>query len=326
MAFENIVGNESAKKLLRHTLDTGRIGHAYIFEGQRGTGRLSMARAFAAAILKTDKPESHPDFTIVTNQLYDPSKKQQNVLVDTIRGMKKDVYIKPYSGEKKIYVIPKADTMQAPAQNSILKVFEEPPEYCVIILLAENTNAFLPTIMSRATLVRLNPPEIKDTAAYLSSLPGISTEKAQGLAVMSGGIIGKALELAEDNEAAELRDRAFERFGAMTFGSIQSMYGFVRFMKQNKAEVSFIFEVLTSCFSDLLHMRYCGEEYEIKNTDKKELLRKISGRLTRRSVTELNEALIKYKNLTVQNVNYPAAMLCMAMEYWEAIHDRDSRS
>ena len=112
----------------------------------------------------------------------------------------------------------------------------------------------------------------------------------------------------------------------MTFGSIQSMYDFVRFMKQNKAEVSFIFEVLTSCFSDLLHMRYCGEEYEIKNTDKKELLRKISGRLTRRSVTELNEALIKYKNLTVQNVNYPAAMLCMAMEYWEAIHDRDSRS
>lgn len=326
MAFENIIGNESAKKLLGYTLSSGRIGHAYIFEGRRGTGRMSMAKAFAAEILKTDKPESHPDFTVVTNQLYDPSKKQQNVLVDTVRSMKKDVYIKPYYGNKKIYVIPNADTMLSPAQNSILKVFEEPPEYCVIILLAENTNAFLPTIMSRAALVRLNPPEIKTAAAYLSNRLRLDADKANGLAVMSGGVIGKALELAEDTEAAALRDRTFEMFGAMAFGTIRSMYDFVRFMKQNRADAAFVFEVLTSCCSDLLHMRLCGEEYEIKNTDKAELLRRISAGLTRKSVTELNDTVIKYKNMTVQNVNYPTAVLCMAMEYWEAIHDRDSRS
>ena len=93
MTLKSVIGNSSVKELLCHSLESDRIGHAYIIEGKRGVGRMTIAKAFSAEILKTDNPDTHPDFTIVTNQLYDGSKKQDNVLVETIRCLKKDAYI-----------------------------------------------------------------------------------------------------------------------------------------------------------------------------------------------------------------------------------------
>lgn len=326
MRFDDIVGNDSAKNLLKNILKNDCIGHAYIFKGKRGTGRFSTAKAFAAEILNTDTPESHPDFIVVTNRWYDPSKKQENLSVDTIRAMKKDVYIKPYSGRKKIYVIPKADKMPTIAQNSILKVFEEPPEYCVIIMLAENTNVFLPTVMSRASVVEFAPAGINAAAEYLENIKGFAHDRALKLAVLSGGTIGRALELAEDKEVADLREKTIDLFIGLSCGSEKNIYDFVSFMKKNKPDASFIFEILTACGDDLMHMKLSSDNYEIKNADKKELLHKACGKMTRNSVIRLNETIINYGNMMLQNVNYPTAVLCMASEFWEEMHDRNSRS
>ena len=147
-----------------------RVGHAYIFEGPRGVGRFSVARAFANMLLCEDHSSgepcgtckactqvmsgNHPDVRVITNQLYDSSKKSTDILVDTIRNMKQEIYIKPYAGDRKVYIIPKADTMNQSAQNSLLKILEEPPEYCTIILIAENSGNFLPTILSRAPIFK----------------------------------------------------------------------------------------------------------------------------------------------------------------------------
>ena len=325
MAFEQIAGNEPVKELLRHTLSSGRVGHAYIFEGQRGTGKLTIAKAFAAELLKTEKPESHPDFIVVTNQLYDSSKKQENILVDTIRSMKRDIYIRPYSGQRKVYVIPRADTMQAPAQNSLLKIFEEPPEYCTIILLAENANAFLPTILSRALLLRLYPAEPEQAAEYLIREKGVEPDRAVQIAAMSGGAIGRALNMLDDETESKLRGEVFARFIALADGSYRDMYDFVRFLKQNKDNISFIFEVLLACGLDLMHIKLGNKDFRVINADRENELRKICGRLTRESAFKLNEITVKYQSIIMQNTNYPAAVLCMAMEYWEEIHDRNSR-
>ena len=161
--FSDIAGHERIKNVLVRSFEDGHVGHAYIFEGCRGIGRLSAAKAFAQ-LLMCENPadgevcgrckscamaesENHPDIQIVTNQLYDSTKKSADILVDTVRCMKRDIYIKPYCAERKIYIVPRADTMNVHAQNSLLKVLEEPPEYCTIILIAENSNQFLPTIL-----------------------------------------------------------------------------------------------------------------------------------------------------------------------------------
>ncbi len=326
MSFETVVGNEPVKELFRHMLEAERIGHAYILEGKRGVGRLTMAKAFASAILQTDNPITHPDFTIVTNKLYDPSKKQENILVDTIRCLKKDVYIRPYSSDKKVYVLPNADTMQAPAQNSLLKIFEEPPGYCTIILIAENANSFLPTIRSRAPVLRLHPLSKGQVHDFLVREKGLPTDRAEQLAILSGGAIGRALELLEDEDIVKLRDDAIAGLVSLGKGSYKELYDFIKFLKQNRSQIGFIMDVILSWSCDIMHekLHICDES--IINADKKEMLLSFCGQLTREAALRFSEITVKYQTMIEQNANYSVAVLCMATEYWEEIHGRNYRS
>lgn len=320
MKLEEVVGNSSLKKLLNQSVISNRIGHAYIIEGSKGSGRMTISKAFASAILKTEDCEKHPDFAIVTNQRYDSLKKQENILVDTIRAMKKDVYIKPYMAERKIYVIPKADTMQAPAQNSLLKVFEEPPEYCTIILLAENSNLFLPTILSRAVVLRTEKLTCNQVSNYLENQKGLSQSQAVSIGIMSGGAIGKALELIENKEGFELRNQVFKHINNLIDGNYKDMYDFVRFLKGNKGEIKFIFEILLSWSRDIMKLKLMGATSEIVNIDREKELKALCGKITRQSALRLSEITVEYQGYIEQNANYPIAILCMVTEYWEEIH------
>ena len=326
MSLDAVIGNDSLKALLKKVLESGRIGHAYIIEGKRGSGRMTLAKAFAAQILKTDNPENHPDFTVVTNQLYDPSKKQENVLVDTIRGMKRDVYIKPYMDGKKVYVIPLADTMQAPAQNSLLKVFEEPPAYCTMILLAENANAFLPTILSRASILRMQSLATEQVEDFLVQQKQVPKERAEQLAILSSGAIGRALELLEDEATIALREETLTRFLTMVGGTYRDMYDFVNFLKQNKKDISLILEVLLSWSRDVMYRKLQLQEVPVTNSDKKQELVDFCNRLPKGTALQLSEIVVKYQKMIEQNVNYSVAVLCMATEFWEEIHGRNYRS
>lgn len=323
MAFETIRGNETVKELLTHTLSSGRVGHAYIIEGLQGCGKMTLAKAFAGALLNTDNPDGHPDFTVVTNRLYDPSKKQDTILVDTVRSMKKDIYIRPYLGERKVYVIPKADTMLAPAQNSLLKVFEEPPSYCTILLLAENANNFLPTVLSRAVTVRMQPVGRDAVMRYLTEEKGLSEAEAVLPAIMSGGRIGKALELLEDTEAAQLREELLEKVLALG-NSHRDLYDFVALMKKHRVEQALMFEILLSWSSDLTALKLGTGT--VVNADKAEQLKQFCRRIPSAAAVRFTEITVKYRRMMMQNANYPIAILCMATEYWEEIHDRNHRS
>ncbi len=323
MDFTNIQGNESAKSLLTHTLRENRVGHAYIIEGGKGMGKMTLAKAFASAILGTENPDAHPDFAVITNQRYDATKKQDTVSVDTVRSMRKDVYVRPYLGEKKVYVIPGADTMQAAAQNSLLKVFEEPPAYCTILLLAENANSFLPTILSRAVLLRMQPVPQEDVAAYLMKERGISQTDAVKVSVMSGGSIGKALELLEDDDATALREETLQRIFSLAEGTHKDLYDLIRFLKQNRSQSGLLLEFLLSWSRDVMAVKLgTGKP---SNLDKEELLRRFCGKIPRQSAIRFGEITMKYQRMIAQNVNYPIAVLCMATEYWEEIHDRNHR-
>ena len=109
MLISDIFGHERVKDVLYRAHSENRIGHAYIFEGPEGVGRLTMAKAFANLLVCTDinggnvcqkckacsmaDSGNHPDIRIITNQLYDESKKSKDILVDTVRNMKQEIYI-----------------------------------------------------------------------------------------------------------------------------------------------------------------------------------------------------------------------------------------
>ena len=138
------ITTQKAFRTLLGSARTGNVAHSYIFEGMKGVGKYTAARIFANAIhctgdvkpcgecpdCKKHAALTHPDLIIIGES--------GQIKVEDIRSMNEELYIKPALSEKKVFIIKNADNMNQDAQNALLKSFEEPPSYAVIILLCEN--------------------------------------------------------------------------------------------------------------------------------------------------------------------------------------------
>ena len=161
--FNNIIGNEKNKELLKNIIDTNNIAHSYMFVGKESIGKNLFAKEFAKAILceNYNKPCgmckaciefdtcNNPDFSILEPE-------GTSIKIDPIREFIKKVYEKPVVSNRKVYIINDSNYMTKEAQNALLKTLEEPPEYVTIILITSNENMFLPTIKSRCTKIVFN--------------------------------------------------------------------------------------------------------------------------------------------------------------------------
>lgn len=207
MGFEGLLGNERLRENLSRSVSSGRIAHFYVISGPAGSGKHTLARLLAAAILckGQEKPclscpacrkvlsGAHPDFITVD----DPEKKI--VPVDLIRQARADIFVRPNEADRKIYLFPRGHNMEIPSQNALLKVLEEPPEYGVFLLLTENAEKLLPTVRSRATELSLQPlPEQVLTAQLQNRFPQASPEELSAAMMRSGGYLGQAVQLLSD--------------------------------------------------------------------------------------------------------------------------------
>ena len=175
--FTQIIGQNHIKEHLQEAILSGMISHAYIFSGEKGSGKSMLADAFANTLLcergeaepcmvchacKQFASGNHPDIRHLTTE------KPDAIKVDEIRKqIINDVGIKPYSSEYKIYIIPDAERMNPAAQNALLKTLEEPPSYVVIILLCSNELLLLETIRSRCVTLNLRPLKDAQVQEYL---------------------------------------------------------------------------------------------------------------------------------------------------------------
>lgn len=332
-----VTGHNKVKNVLTLSVAENRVGHAYIFEGPRGVGRLTMAKEFAKLLL-CENPDggepcgacknctmcasgNHPDVQIITNQLYDESKKSTDVLVDTVRNMKKDIYIKPFVSERKIYIVPNADTMNMYAQNSLLKVLEEPPDYCTIILIAENSNLFLPTILSRGVPIKFYPLADSLIAGYLKSDYPELSRQSTAIAAMSGGCIGRAKELVLSDEVIKLRDELYNRVLALAGKGSCPIYDLMRFLRHNKDDSKLIMDMMQSLFRDLIYVKQAEESDAVSNLDKISDIKMLGDKIRMDTPVKLLEILIKYNEYISRNISYAQITQCMSLELWEAIHD-----
>lgn len=342
MKFSEIYGHEKVKQILKRAVETNNVGHAYIFEGPCGVGRYSAAKVFAEALLCAEgdgvepcgvcsscrmcEAKSHPDVRVITNQLYDSSVKSENLLTDTIRSMKREIYQKPCLGDRKIYIIPNADSMNISAQNSLLKILEEPPLYCTIILIAQNSNAFLETVLSRAVRVRFSPLENTLIADWLVKNGVCGAERALSAASLSGGSIGNAVSIAADEEIYRLRDETVSYLMGITSPSYKKLFGFVKYLRGSKGNYREVFSVLISFFSDLMKLSELGDFNSVVMKDKEKELKEFERILSKGAAAELLNIAVKAFFDIEQNVNYAALVQLMAIDFWEVIHDRSNRS
>ena len=204
--FENILGNDSIKKMLTQTITSGQISHSYLMIGIPGIGKKLIAYQYAKAILCLDENKicdtckscrefdtnNHPDFLYV-----EPD--GNSIKIEQIRELQKRIQEKPIISSKKIYIIDNADLMTKEAQNCLLKTLEEPPEFAIIILVGTNENAFLTTIKSRCMILHFNPIRDEDIQKYLGQNYGIESVSKNILDIAQGSI-GKAIYLKDKQE------------------------------------------------------------------------------------------------------------------------------
>ena len=207
MGFETLLGNERLKDNLARSLRRGHISHFYLISGPAGSGKHTLARLLAAAILcrEPDAPclqcrvcrkvldGNHPDFITVD----DPEKK--TVPVDLIRQARADIFVRPNESDHKIYLFPRAQDMGLPGQNALLKVLEEPPEYGVFLLITDNPERLLPTVRSRCVELELQPlPEDVLLRALHRRFPQAEEETLRAAAIAGGGFLGQAEKLLSE--------------------------------------------------------------------------------------------------------------------------------
>ena len=204
--------------LLPALAPSGRPSHAYLFHGPSGTGKRTVARAFAAALLADGAQQprtvlervrrgAHPDLTWVT-----PSGASEVLVGDIDEPVVAAAAHTPFESSRRVFVIEAAGSMNDQAANRLLKTLEEPPPFVHLILLAEHREDVLPTIASRCQQVRFDPLSDELLATRLSGWEGasIEPERAAACARLAAGD-GQLAELLASERGVALRECA-ERF------------------------------------------------------------------------------------------------------------------
>ena len=219
MSFDALLGNEQLKKDLARSLQTGHISHCYLITGPEGSGKHTLARLLAAAILcqGRDKPcglcrpcrkvmeGGHPDF--ITWEDPDHQKIPVKLIRETFRP---DVFVMPNESEHKIYLI--SQELGLEGQNALLTILEEPPAYAVFLLLAASPDKLLPTVRSRCRELKLSAlpmPLLENQLAR--DFPQAPREDVRRAAARSGGFLGQARALLEQGQNIPPQTLAFVR-------------------------------------------------------------------------------------------------------------------
>lgn len=198
---------------LMRSVKAGRIVHAILMTGPRGTGKRTAARMLAQALLcRGDDPpcgvcpecrqflaESHPDVHRVVTET-------RSISVDNIRELRDELALRPFEGGRHVAIIEQAERMTAQAQNALLKTLEEPIGDVVFLVITDQPGAMLPTIVSRCQRIRFSPLGMDECAKVLEER-GIAPGRARMLAGYSQGCVGRALEINAEDGYFELRDK-----------------------------------------------------------------------------------------------------------------------
>ena len=229
MKLDPLAGNAALKRQLSGQAAARGLSHAYLISGPAGSGKKTLARLLAAAMVCTGEGERpcglcpacnkaakgiHPDVITLTGE------DGKTITVGQARALRADAYIRPNEGERKVYIIQDAQTMNPPAQNSLLKLLEEGPAYAAFLLLADNPGGVLTTIRSRCEGLSLTPVSQAEAEAYLlGRFPHKDPRTVQDAAARCGGVLGEAVKALEGAEAPDsARDAALQLLDLLAGG------------------------------------------------------------------------------------------------------------
>lgn len=325
-SFKDVVGHKNIIEYIKNAVKEDKVSHAYILNGERGSGKKMLATLFAETLLCEEKGTSpcnkchsckqvdsgnHPDLIWVQHE------KPGAISVDDIRvQLNGDVLIKPYQSSKKIYIIPQADTMTVQAQNALLKTLEEPPEYAVIFLLTENADQLLPTITSRCVMLKLR--NIRDTLIrkYLMEKLEVPDYKADVCTAFAQGNMGKAIMLAGSDHFNEIRDEAIQLLKYIHDMEISEIVKAIKRCQAYKLEINDYLDIIMIWYRDVLLYKATKDVDAVVFKDQISSIKEAATRSSYEGIELILESLEKAKTRLDANVNFDLVMelLCLTIK------------
>ena len=317
-SFKDVVGHKDILKYISSAVENNRVSHAYILNGERGSGKRMLANLFATTLLcesgnsepcgkchscRQAESGNHPDIIRVTHE------KPNSISVDDIRTqVNNTVDIKPYQGPYKVYIIPQADMMTPQAQNAILKTIEEPPSYAVFLLLTENAETLLPTINSRCVMLKLR--NIKDTLIkkYLMENLEIPDYKADMCTAFAQGNMGRAIMLANSDHFNEIREEAVQLLKHISEMELNEIVAAVKNISVYKLEITDYLDIIMIWYRDVLLYKATKEIDKVVFKDQLQSIKEQARKSSYEGIELILESLEKAKARLKANVNFDLVM------------------
>ena len=239
----HVVGHEAAVALLSKSLERDMLSHAYIFVGPPQVGKTALALNLAQGVncLATVDAQPcgecgqcqriaqmrHPDVQIVERDAGATRLGPRTEIgIDQVREVQHAAALRPYEGTCRVFIFQDADAMSAEASNALLKLLEEPPDSVLLVLLTNESESILPTILSRCQRIDLNPLPVDTVAAELQRVADMPFKEAIELAQLSGGRLGWALKAAQDPEIVSQYIGELERFAALLDAGLEKRFAY----------------------------------------------------------------------------------------------------
>jgi DNA polymerase-3 subunit gamma/tau len=213
--FQELIGQEAVVRTLKNALQSGRIAHAYLFCGPRGTGKTTTARLLAKTVNCQHPQNGEPCNEclncreITENRSLDVVEidAASNRGIDEIRDLRDRVAIRPANSKYKVYVLDEAHMLTSEACNALLKTLEEPPPYVIFVLATTEAHRMLPTIVSRCQRFDFKRHTFRNTVQHLQYVAGqegvtLESGAAELIARAAGGGMRDALSLLDQAMAA----------------------------------------------------------------------------------------------------------------------------
>jgi len=286
----NLLGHEWAVDMLQQHVAKQKMRHAYLFTGSPGLGRRSLALAFARSLTCSSPPApgafcrtckncrqmgamQHPDLNIIQAE-----QEGGMIKVEQIRELRKTILLSPYQADYRIVLLLRFEEANPSAANALLKTLEEAPKQVILLLTANNTEALLPTIVSRCEVIRLHPVPLGKVENFLLE-KGAGEEKANLLAHLSAGRPGYALRLFEDENELQARQEHIDKFRELLTASRVARFAYAEELAKDKDLFRENLLLWLSLWRDVM-LHAAGETDAIANIDQRELIESLAEKLS----------------------------------------------
>ncbi|PKN32715.1 MAG: DNA polymerase III subunit delta' [Deltaproteobacteria bacterium HGW-Deltaproteobacteria-19] len=323
MPFRDICGHEKPISILRRALTSGRIAHAYLFRGMDGVGKRAVAETFAKALNCSRMEDdacgecpscrkfdsgNHPDVVII--RPVGPF-----IRIGEVRTLQDQMGFRPLEGGRRVFLILEADRMNEPAANALLKTLEEPSPRNHLILVTSRPHRLPSTILSRCQHLPFNPLQTEAIALFLREHMDFSEAQAATLASSAGGSIGRALEMAREDDI-RIRDGIMDAVAE----TLQNRTApprpiLLASLGKDREEVLRRLDMVRLFLRDLLVWKETERRDLLLYGDRLGLIGPLSEALSGRELIARLDAVNRTRRAVEQNANRPLALEAMVLQW-----------